>query len=338
MITVTLYSRPGCHLCEQAQTDLAELQNESPHTLTVVDIEGDPKLVKKYGLEIPVVEIGPYTLKAPIDRKDLLITLKAVQLSHQQDAAIDASIERGDLALNLKWTGADRFTHWMSRHYLAFFNLLVFVYLGLPFLAPTLMKAGAPAPARTIYTVYGFLCHQLPYRSWFLFGEQPVYPRSAAGLAGWQTFSQASGLGEGADAAEVWAARAFIGNEQMGYKVALCQRDVAIYGGMLLFGLTFAITGRRWRSIHWILWLAIGIAPMGLDGTTQLVSQYAPWISALLPFRESTPYLRTLTGALFGVTTAWFGYPMVEESMRDARQVMENKLRRIRKQEIRERG
>jgi uncharacterized membrane protein len=70
--------------------------------------------------------------------------------------------------------------------------------------------------------------------------------------------------------------------------------------------------------------------PIGLDGFSQLLSQ--PPLN-FFPYRESTPFFRSLTGFLFGFTTAWFGYPMVEESMAEARQVLAAKLRRIDRQE-----
>ena len=50
----------------------------------------------------------------------------------------------------------------------------------------------------------------------------------------------------------------------------------------------------------------------------------------LLPYRESTPYLRVLTGGLFGFLTAWFGYPVVEETMAATREIMTAKWRRLR--------
>jgi hypothetical protein len=49
-----------------------------------------------------------------------------------------------------------------------------------------------------------------------------------------------------------------------------------------------------------------------------------------LPYRESSPFLRSLTGFLFGFSTAWFGYPMVEASMAESRKIMQRKLERIR--------
>ena len=41
---------------------------------------------------------------------------------------------------------------------------------------------------------------------------------------------------------------------------------------------------------------------------------------SVLPYRESTPLLRVITGALFGFATAWFSYPYIEESMTESRQ------------------
>jgi hypothetical protein len=80
------------------------------------------------------------------------------------------------------------------------------------------------------------------------------------------------------------------------------------------------------------LWLLLGILPIALDGMSQLLSQ--PPMD-FLPFRESTPLLRTLTGFLFGFTTAWFGYPLVEETMAESRQMMSRKLQRIQRQQQR---
>ena len=61
-------------------------------------------------------------------------------------------------------------------------------------LAPVLMKAGWTTPANWIYKAYSLVCHQLSYRSFFLFGEQYAYPRELAGLDGLQTLEAASGI------------------------------------------------------------------------------------------------------------------------------------------------
>ena len=319
MITVTLFTRLDCHLCEQAKEDLAAIQSQIPHKLVEVNIENDPALHKKFLSDVPVLEVGSYHLKAPFTRAELLMTLGAVRDSSEQISKISQQTAPG---LN----AADRFSIWMARHWLFGVIVLFVIYLGLPVLAPVLMKVGAKVPANVIYTAYSPLCHQLGFRSFFLFGEQPYYPRAAAGLTGVITFGQATGLDEN----DLLAARAFTGNEQLGYKIALCERDVAIYGAIILFAIIYGLSGRKIPPLHWALWLVFAIAPIGLDGFSQLFSQLPiPAIASVLPYRESTPFLRLLTGFLFGFGTAWFGLPYVEESMRETLGLMDKKFSAI---------
>lgn len=318
MIEVTLYSRSDCHLCEQVQGYLADLNNEIPHNLSVIDVDSRGDLRKLYGFNVPVVKIGPYTLKAPIEHSDLLITLKAAQNREQHISEINSAIAAGALSIPVKWTKSDGFVHWLARHYLVLFNSFIAVYVLLPFLAPILMQAGVTTPASWIYRAYSVVCHELAFRSWFLFGEQASYPRESAGVEGVIPYGEATGLDEN----DLWAAREYHGNEAVGYKVGLCERDVAIYGGILLFGVVFAVTRRRIKPIHWALWIILGLIPIGLDGLSQLVSQ--PPLN-LLPYRESTPLFRTITGFLFGSITAWFGYPYVEETMSENRRILDEK-------------
>ncbi|MGC0773039.1 MAG: glutaredoxin family protein [Candidatus Acidiferrum sp.] len=55
---VTLYTRPGCHLCEEAKTAIAPLLREFGALLREVNIQGDAVLEERYGLDIPVIFIG----------------------------------------------------------------------------------------------------------------------------------------------------------------------------------------------------------------------------------------------------------------------------------------
>jgi uncharacterized membrane protein len=323
MTRVILYSRAECHLCLEVEAALAELQAEFPHELVVVDIDRSADLQRRFGLEIPVVEIGSLILKAPITSSELrqaLANAAATALARTGPAAYVENPQ--DAPLQSRST---RINYWISRHYLAVLNLIIATFVFLPFLAPMLMNAGYEGPARLIYRVYGTTCHQLAYRSFFIFGEQAVYPRQAAGLDGLLTYQQATGLSEDSGAEAVFAARNFTGNPALGYKVALCERDIGMYGALLIFGLLFGITGRRLRALPWYAWLLLGILPIGLDGLSQLFSQ-PPF--NFLPYRESTPFLRVLTGFLLGFTTAWFGFPAIEESMRETRRYIEYRLQR----------
>lgn len=323
ILNVTLYTRDDCGLCDEVKKHLNGLQKKFPHRLVEVNIDSDATLTQTFALEIPVVEVGPYKLKAPISKQSLEMTLGAAsdrrsQLQQTDSAAYEARVRKGQTI-----SQSDKVYFWISRHYLAMLNLMMFIYVGLPFLAPTLMKFNASAPARVIYAMYSPLCHQFGFRSFFLFGEQPYYPLKEAGLTGIKTFDQITSLQDLGNPYSVsrLGARQFVGNPTVGFKVALCERDVAIYGAIVIFGLIYGLTKRKLPPLNWMLWILIGLGPISLDGFSQLFSQFNwTWLAAYLPYRESTPFLRVFTGFVFGFMTAWFAYPNIEESMLETRQ------------------
>lgn len=311
MMRVTLFTRAGCELCDETKEMLGRLRDEHPHKLVEVDIESDAALLKRYHDRIPVVKVGPYTLRAPIRELDLRVTLGAAEDGMQiEKPASKVSKERA-VRLN-------KGLLFFAKHWLAIFNLIAFLYVGLPFAAPALMESGARTPAEWIYKIYSPFCHQLAFRSWFLFGEQSAYPREIAGLD-LTSFSVATGIRSD----DYQTARNFQGAPGLGYKVALCERDVAIYGGILLAGLFFGILRHRLRPLPIGFWFLFGILPIAIDGGSQFLS-LIPVLS--LPVRESTPLLRTVTGALFGVMNVWMAYPYVEESMEEIRTLVAAKL------------
>lgn len=57
MRTVTLYGRPGCHLCDDARAVLEEVRATHPFRLEEVDIEADDTLFKRYLERIPVIAV-----------------------------------------------------------------------------------------------------------------------------------------------------------------------------------------------------------------------------------------------------------------------------------------
>jgi uncharacterized membrane protein len=262
------------------------------------------------------------------------MTLGAASDRRSQLDQIGREYHKDRLARGGQISGADRAMYWISRHYLALLNLVMLLYFGLPVLAPVLMNAGATGPANVIYTIYKPLCHQFGFRSFFLFGEQAYYPLEEAHMDDVITFEAATGLQDLSNPAghARYEARNFVGNETMGYKMALCERDMAIYSAIFLFGIVFALSGRRLKPLHWTLWILIGMGPVGLDGFSQLFSQMEwEWLMQILPYRESTPFLRVLTGGLFGFATAWFAYPSIEESMADTRQFFVKKFASVKK-------
>lgn len=57
-LEVTLYSKPGCHLCEAAKAAIEPLLAEFAAPLREVNIDGDAVLTERYGWDIPVIFVG----------------------------------------------------------------------------------------------------------------------------------------------------------------------------------------------------------------------------------------------------------------------------------------
>lgn len=303
MLKIHLYTRPNCHLCEDVSSTLSKLTEKYPLTVIEHNIEQDEAAHKQYLTEIPVIVVGPYTLRSPIDANRLEVAIRSALQGDEQDQRIKETATP---------KGLNRFGDWISRHWLAGMNLFFAGFLGGAFLPPILIRAGWNTTAEVIYKIYSVFCHQLAFRSFFLFGQQTVYPREAAHVANLLTFGQATGLSE----MDLLGARAFFGNAMMGYKLAMCERDIAIYSGLLLFGLTFGLLRSKIRSLHVLGWIALGLLPIALDGGSQLLSQIR-FFDRFINFRESTPLIRTSTGFMFGLATAWMGLPVIDESMKE---------------------
>jgi glutaredoxin len=71
--TVTLYSRPGCHLCDDARGVLQQLQRRADFALDEVDITTDDELHRRYLERIPVVALeGEELCDYYVDKERLL--------------------------------------------------------------------------------------------------------------------------------------------------------------------------------------------------------------------------------------------------------------------------
>ena len=218
----------------------------------------------------------------------------------------------------------------LSRNWLKIALAFFFIYTGLSFAPPVLMQTGLEGPANVLYKIYGPMCHQFAFRSWFFFGDQVVYPRAVSGtdLGTFEEYAARDPHFEGIDL-YTWSvdmqmtARSFTGNEEMGYKTALCERDVMIYGSMFLLGLLYARVRKWLRPAPIWLYLILGLAPLGLDGFSQMFS-YPPF--EYWPVRETLPGFRVLTGFLFGMMNVWLAFPHLESSMVDTAETLERKV------------
>lgn len=247
-----------------------------------------------------------------------------------------------------------RLNLWMlqfARNWLKIIMVILGIYVTMPWVAPTLAKLGLDSAANAIYTFYSPFCHQFAFRSIFLYGEQPVYPRGAADTNWkpfeeyavesdafiheyqyWYTFYRQGNnpapptiddLQEFSVAQQI-AARHFIGDETVGYKTTLCARDVAIYTMIFVGGLIYWRFRWRIRPLPFLLYVFVGLGPIGLDGFSQLLS-YPPF--EFWAVRETEPIFRLVTGGIFGLMSAWLGFPYIERSMQDTVEQIELKFR-----------
>lgn len=202
------------------------------------------------------------------------------------------------------------------------FAILYGVFIALPFLAPVLMDTGWKGAGNILYFLYSFLCHQLPERSFFLFGSKFTYSLPEIQAVGYKTLNP-------------FILRQFTGNSQMGWKVAWSDRMVSMYSSVWVFGLLWHLLRHRLPRLP--LWgLMLFLLPMALDGITHLISDFAGlgqgfrdtnlWLAILthntLPatfyagdaWGSFNSIMRLLTGVFFGMGIVWFGFPYLEDA------------------------
>jgi glutaredoxin len=77
--TVVLYGKPGCHLCDDAESLLATVARSQPLTVQKIDIESSPELFAEYRYRIPVIQIdGGQTLDWPTTAERIRRAVQAV--------------------------------------------------------------------------------------------------------------------------------------------------------------------------------------------------------------------------------------------------------------------
>jgi uncharacterized membrane protein len=203
--------------------------------------------------------------------------------------------------------------------------VLMAVFNGLPFLAPLFMKLGWETPGRLIYLAYSFLCHQMAQRSFFLFGPQ-----------GFQMYGLAELPVKATGPTAELALKQFLGNSEMGWKVAWSDRMVAMYLSPLLTAVVYAAVRRR----SWVkalpLWaFGLFLLPMLLDGGTHMISDFASgighgfrdsnvWLAVITAHKfpasfysgdelgSFNSWMRLLSGLSFGIGLGWLVFPWLD--------------------------
>ncbi len=230
----------------------------------------------------------------------------------------------------------NRIIHAFAHHWLLIFNVMIGLYVWLPWLAPVFMKLGWESAGNLIYTIYSTQCHQLPERSFFLFGDKFMYSLAEV-QAAWRNTNSPFIL------------RQFIGSETMGWKVAWSDRMVSMYTTIFFVGVLHGVF-RKWLRPMPFWAFVLSTLPMAIDGGTHLISDLAgigngfrdnnAWL-ALLTNNAFSPlfyagdavgsfngWMRLITGIIFGVGIVWLAYPHLEDAFAEVAHDIESKFQR----------
>jgi uncharacterized membrane protein len=182
----------------------------------------------------------------------------------------------------------DRWVIGLLRHWLVWVLAAMLLFTLGPFLAPVLMARGWTALGALVYQLYAPFCHQLPQRSWFLFGPKLTY-----------TLAEIEQVYPAADA---WSLRAFVGTPELGWKVAWSDRMISFYTMTSVFGLLYGLL-RRLRPLRPLSArvLVLALLPMFIDGTTHALNDLLYGVAGG-GFRDTNAWLALLTA------NAWSGF------------------------------
>lgn len=209
-----------------------------------------------------------------------------------------------------------------KRNWLTIFLVLYGVFVFLPFLAPIMMKMNLSGLGKAIYFVYSFLCHQLPERSLFLFGPKLMYSLNEISAV-WQNTNNPLIL------------RQFIGNPEMGWKIAWSDRMISLYTSIWFFAVAWSLFRKRIKPLS-LFGFALFLFPLVLDGGTHMISDLAgigqgfrdanQWLVALTSGALPSSFLigdalgsfnswaRLISGLLAGMGVVWLVFPYIELS------------------------
>jgi len=208
---------------------------------------------------------------------------------------------------------------WIADHWIILFLVFWGLWVWIPWLAPIFMQIGWDKAGNGIYFVYKFFCHQLPERSFFLFGQKPMYSLAEI-QAAWPGVLDPIRL------------RQFSGNPLMGWKVAWSDRMVSFYTSIWACAMMWWFRRRKVKPLPWLGFVFL-LLPIAFDGGTHFISDL---VGIDQGFRETNQWLavftnhifpasfyignalgsfnswmRLITGFLAGLGVAWFAFPSI---------------------------
>ena len=304
---VILYYRKSDFEIESLNKNIDDVCKRLNLDFINIDIEKIENIEENHSTKTPALKVGPYFLKYPFTLADVEIAVNAFVSKNEIETKknIRGIKQKNSIGLLL------------ANYYPLIIAGLMFLFVAGSILAPVLASSGKTKAANGLYAFYSAFCHQLAFRSFFIFGDQAVYPRELANIKNLTTYEAQFND----QLIDVDKARKIIGDNNSGYKIAICERDFAIYSSLGFAALAFQILKKKIKQIPWYWWFILALVPIALDGFSQLPGISTGW-PAWLPRRESTPFLRVLTGTLFGGVTGLYMFPLMEDSLKETRYML----------------
>lgn len=218
---------------------------------------------------------------------------------------------------------------WIGNHWFETFLIVYGLWVFAPFLAPIFMQIGWTGAGKATYFAYSFFCHQLPERSFFLFGEKSMYSLGEI-QAAWQ------------DTVNPLILRQFIGNQSMGWKIAWSDRMISFYTSVWLFAVIWFPLRGKIKPLPWWGFVVL-LLPIALDGITHAISDLAgigqgfrdtnEWLAVLTNNAFSATFytgdalgsfnsiMRIITGLLAGLGIVWLAFPYIFQTQANNQQL-----------------
>jgi uncharacterized membrane protein/glutaredoxin len=288
---VTVYTKPGCHLCDEALHLMDKMTPRYGLELTEVSILDDMATYEEYKHIIPVVQVTDVRvgrLVAPITEAEMYAYFDMARGVMQGGRGVAGK------TLPVRETALDRMAKWVGKHWLRLVCVAMGIFVGIPWLAPLFASLGWWDLANPIYTAYALTCHQLPERAGNVFGYQVAFCyRNTALYGGVVLFGLFYNLARGRAGG--------------GGPLPFLNRQLPWWGFVLL------------------------LLPMLVDGVTHMLglregfdwtmdASFGSFYIGSQPFSLNW-WLRVSTGLLASLGAVWFAFPRMQRAVDDAEQI-----------------
>ncbi|MBI5223224.1 DUF2085 domain-containing protein [Candidatus Micrarchaeota archaeon] len=195
--------------------------------------------------------------------------------------------------------------------YVGFFVILMGIIFAIPYLAFN-------NDVNSAYNAFSYACHQKISRSQCIFQYSQIERGTLLGYSLEDCTSQEGKFIESqSDRTQIKIVMSDGIGTKIGYKLPVCARDIGIYGGMLIGAIVYLGVRKIKNEKLWPpIFLVLSMVPMGIDGTTQLISELG-----LLPFvYESTNMIRLATGLIAGIIASFYAIPILVGAVSESRE------------------